>query len=478
MVRTKCKRDAPPLAVVPRPTPLPPSAYLLYYLRILSPRAWVGVLRFVRATAVLDDNDDVVTPSAIGFSSSLVSALVAALVPALALALVSALAAASTPISSVSTSGPSVLGPAAAATLPSLLTDILRRVAPPCLASPLVLGYAFGGGASRYRRRISAATSIASRFAFLVKARKTATDDAISALSDGVDSGRVLRRGRYDLYLPPAHPYPPPYVNMVGKRAGVRSHKKPRSRRVPMPGLVLIPGMLVPTSSYASVASRLSDTGVAVAVLSLEPWRLARSETGAGVNDVIRVMKDAGRDVARWRRRGRRQTPAGGGESAAVMADGDGGGKLEVEKEEEEIGVEWSLGGHSMGGYAALSVASQWQGGRDSGSRGRARRLVIWAAGSRPDLIPDLSQSPFREIFLLFASGDVYCPPLTGRSTALPQSKLPQGGRVLCDVVRGGNHDGFASYPTTPQYDGVRRISRDRQHNLVSQKTGFFLLRE
>ena len=109
---------------------------------------------------------------------------------------------------------------------------------------------------------------IVARTKFIITARKSYNQELVQVLANGVKAGRIRRRTRYDLYYPAESKY-------SGKC------------------LLLFPGFLVDHTSYAHIASRLSDMGIVVAVTSMEPLRIVEPVYG----DVKRLVRAATRDI-------------------------------------------------------------------------------------------------------------------------------------------------------------------------------------
>eukprot|EP00957_Ditylum_brightwellii_P076140 5788186-Ditylum_brightwellii.AAC.1 len=98
----------------------------------------------------------------------------------------------------------------------------------------------------------------------------------------------------------------------------------------------------------------------------MEPLRLAASYLGADPIDVISVMKDANSEMDRYI------------EEKNQNSDG-------VCSKDEIV---WSIGGHSMGGYAALSLAPHL-------IEYTSNKIVLWAvSGNFEEFMVDLSSNP------------------------------------------------------------------------------------
>lgn len=283
---------------------------------------------------------------------------------------------------------------------------------------------------------------ILSRLRVVLSSRKHPDDSALEVLAERVRVGRALRRHAYDLYFPP--------TNEID------------CRRDYIPSLLFFPGFGVHHSAYADVASRISDYGILVAVVSLEPLRLAHKNLGGGLDDVRHLIQLAGEDMVVHRKRSH---------------------------PDMKINIEWALGGHSMGGYDALQLAECLKANTQNmhlilqdGSISRlGTKIIPWAAGTIAQGFPDLHNTSSLRVCILLASNDSIA------SISSPQQKreillkLPKGTRFY--TINGGNHSGFASYENaskesgTTIVNGPRNISLEAQQKEASLLTARFLLR-
>jgi pimeloyl-ACP methyl ester carboxylesterase len=285
------------------------------------------------------------------------------------------------------------------------------------------------------------------RLMVVLNSRKQADDSAKAILTQRVTSGRAKRRRGYDLYFPP---------KKVDKL-----RIKQRGNTL-IPSLFFFPGFGIDHAAYSDVAARISDSGIAVAVISLEPLRLAHKALGGGIDDLRRLLRVAGKDVSRYY-----------SESASPLI------------------IEWNLGGHSMGGYNSLQLArdiiqqselpSVIMKNKKSVSR-VGSDIIVWAAGNIVDSVPNLriNQRPHLRVLVLNGSidGIVKFSPQQKRELL---SKLPKSTTEL-RTIKGANHSGFASYDTASKnsstfaLNGPRTITLEAQHNEVCSQTVRFLL--
>ena len=292
------------------------------------------------------------------------------------------------------------------------------------------------------------------RFNVVLQSRKRADVSTKVGLLEKIKDGRVIHRHAYDLYLPPRE-------DSLAKLDN------------PITSLLLLPGFGVHHEAYADVATQISEHGIPVAVVSLQPLRLAHAKLGGSMNDVRRVIKSAGSDVAKYYK------------SNLLKQDGKSVGN---------IVVEWQLGGHSMGGYAALQLAEELlKNGSPSitlndGSISKVgSQIVVWAAGNMIDSVPNLqstsqpSNTNLRTLILL-GSNDNIAKFTSHRHKRQLLTKLPRGSRMFS--IKGANHSGFASYnvdsssPLIHDLNGQRDITLQAQQKEVSRRTAKWLLND
>mmetsp|Transcript_24185 Transcript_24185/g.40044 ORF Transcript_24185/g.40044 Transcript_24185/m.40044 type:complete len:214 (-) Transcript_24185:1837-2478(-) len=126
----------------------------------------------------------------------------------------------------------------------------------------------------------------------MTRHRQSAFPEARHMLEARVQKGQALRTNKYDLYLP---------TKDEGKQSG--SNK----------ALLFLPGALVEHTAYAGLAIQLAERhGILVAVMNLEPTRIAKTFT-AGVT-TFRLVEMA----------------------------------KEIEIKANRGALEWSIGGHSL----------------------------------------------------------------------------------------------------------------------------------
>lgn len=252
----------------------------------------------------------------------------------------------------------------------------------------------------------------------LVTNRQPAFKSAQNLLWERIQSGRAKRLEEYDIYLPP-----PSETN--------------ESSTLSKQGLIFFPGALVSHTAYAPLAAKLSDAGIVVVLMSLEPTRISL-------------------DVSTCHKR-----------ALLVM--------YEVLTLGLDISVdEWNLGGHAMGGSMAMALAAKMA----------PSKLVLCGIGRVESEVPPALKSSTTQALVMNGTEDPYAngnkekweefqaflPPAKGKETA-------GKGFTEYTTIEGGNHSGFAHYgpQTHPRPDGVRKITMEEQQDAFVQKTVEFI---
>ena len=226
-------------------------------------------------------------------------------------------------------------------------------------------------------------------------------------------------------------------------------------------GLVFYPGALVERTAYSPIATELSDRGIVVVVANLEPSRVLLSVNNYNLKEkVMRMISDA------------------------LFLGGD---IWEVE--------EWSIGGHSMGCFAAIATVA-----KELSST--IKKIVLYGVGSYPDKTYVADCPPLRDVtgvkvLVINGSNDKIAtstvfsgpekekifrenmppaPPLASSSGDSVADK--SASYTYFETIHGGNHAGCASYgpQTFPIADGVRSITLEEQQRQTAELTAKFLL--
>jgi len=299
------------------------------------------------------------------------------------------------------------------------------------------------------------------RFKVVLQSRKRADHSTRVQLREKIKEGRVLQRHSYDLYFPPKE-----------SSGDTTTHSNP------IKCLLFFPGFGIHHSAYADVASLISMYGIPVAVVSLEPLRLAHAKLGGSIQDVRRILKSAGRDVAKYYK----------------QHDND----KSKEKDNESVILEWDLGGHSMGGYNSLQLAPVVQQSddehltiklskKDESLSRIGSQIIVWGAGNLVESVPNLQtlnssdESTFR-VLILLGSNDDLAKFTSHRQKRDLLRKLPRRSRM--QTIKGANHSGFASYDeaskksSTFSLNGIRDITLTDQQKETARRTADFLLNQ
>lgn len=188
--------------------------------------------------------------------------------------------------------------------------------------------------------------------------------------------------------------------------------------------LLFFPGACVPHVSYSEVAAQMSDMGLVVVVASMEPLCMPSAGLGADAPPMRRIIQQVDRNYLPY--------PA-----------------------------QWSLGGHSFGAFAAMRLALEL--GPSS--------VVFWGAGSFLETTTNISMLNC-SVLAIQGSNDCLAKHTPESWQAFLNELPPDTTRK---VIRGGTHNGFASYPGNPAADGVPGITKEQQHKQTAEATSKFI---
>ncbi|KAL3940162.1 MAG: hypothetical protein SGBAC_005233 [Bacillariaceae sp.] len=250
------------------------------------------------------------------------------------------------------------------------------------------------------------------------KHRQPAFKSAQNLLWERIQNGRATRLDGYDIYLP--------------------SPEAKESKH----GLIFFPGALVSHTAYAPLAAKLSDAGILVVMMSLEPTRIPTDVSSCHKRALL-VMYE-------------------------VLTLGLG---VSVD--------EWSLAGHSAGATMALVLASKMSIGK---------LIMCGIARDALGVSPKFKTSP-AQVLVVNGSEDPFVQDKTKEQWQEFQNLLPpnvnekedakttKGGTEYV-TIEGGNHAGYAHYgpQTHPRPDGDRKITMEEQQDAFVQKAVQFLL--
>lgn len=242
--------------------------------------------------------------------------------------------------------------------------------------------------------------------------RAVALESATNTFRERLSEGRAYRTRRYDVYLPPP---------TTTKNA------------VPQQALLFLPGALIPHVAYAESASRLSDAGFLVAVVSMEPSRLAYHHLGADQQSLKRIMR-------------------------------------QVQKQQAQK-LQWTIMGHSMGSFAAARLFDKLlRHGhcRPSGDVVIRNKLVLWGVAAFVGFISDLSDHGATDVLVIQGTKDELREMLKDGNEKLETSFPP---RTRIEYIKGGTHDGFGSYGSPAVVTGSSDRVRSKQQEQACKMT-------
>ncbi|KAL7531158.1 hypothetical protein ACHAWF_003649 [Thalassiosira exigua] len=270
----------------------------------------------------------------------------------------------------------------------------------------------------------------------LLDNRQDAFKSARNLLAERVAAGRAQRLRRCDVYYPP-----------ISRDEELRAKC----------GLIFFPGTLVDRAAYAPIMSRLSEYGILVCVANLEPYRVLVSLDNYPLREnVMHMLSDS------------------------VLLCTAGAWTVD----------EWAIGGHSMGGWAAITAVT-------NELSSTIRKVVLWGLLSYPDpgLYPwkrTLREVGTVDALVVNGSNDGIIGQLSSTKDEAHTSfrkRMPKNGNVNARrnrqegltsyiTIDGGNHAGCAHYgpQNYPRPDGTRTITLEQQQRQTVEGTVDFLL--
>mmetsp|Transcript_19236 Transcript_19236/g.53620 ORF Transcript_19236/g.53620 Transcript_19236/m.53620 type:complete len:464 (-) Transcript_19236:349-1740(-) len=250
---------------------------------------------------------------------------------------------------------------------------------------------------------------------------------AQNLLAEKLNEGRAIRTPGYDVFLPD----PNREAKTSTKKDGDDGDGDDDNQQI---GLMLYPGWLINHTAYAPIASKLSDAGILVVVMSMEPFRASVESTQRETQRALQVMYELLADVA-----------------------------------SNHPVSEWAVGGHAVGGHLAMKVARATSPGTS--------KLVLWGCGSRPlDYRScSLADNSSIDVLVLNGSEDRSVNQLSFVQKTDFRAALPPSAEHR--TIRGGNHNGFGHYekPKNKKKDGIRTITLDEQQDITVDATVQFL---
>ena len=276
---------------------------------------------------------------------------------------------------------------------------------------------------------------------------------ATDALKLRIRHRRAYRTSRYDVYLPPS------LTSISEKKNG--AYVDTQALRA----LFFIPGALVPHEAYSEVAARLSDKGFVVAVMSLEPLRLAGCHFGTNLASVKQIIDGVTGKIF---------------DHLMNVPEG-------MDNELPIKSIEWTLIGHSMGAFAATQLFREslyhpnekTEKSESNWNITLGKKLVLWGVAAMLNSVTDLSAEGDAQILILQGTNDEFVEMMQSKEDEL-EAFFPPSTRT--EHITGGTHEGFASYTsmfnngTTKNNENTRKsIPLDRQHKQACDATVRFL---
>jgi hypothetical protein len=289
--------------------------------------------------------------------------------------------------------------------------------------------------------------------------RSSPLPSAIRTLRDSIDDKRAYRKRRFDVYLPPLTSF-----EEVSSTTPTTTphHAEQQQKRQKQHAILFFPGANVPHIAYSEIAARLSDHGLLVVVLSMEPFRLASTHLGADQNSVKRIVQ-----------------------------------KLERSSFGSQVDLEWTLIGHSMGAFAVCQLFRDfWEQEQQFKTTSphnnnfnqntqslSISRLVLLGVGAFVAVATDLScidsssGDNDRRILIVQGSNNQVVAMLSANQNEF-DALFPQSCTQR-ETIAGGTHGGFASYGDKTGMSGSKNndaLSREEQQEQACALTARFLL--
>jgi alpha-beta hydrolase superfamily lysophospholipase len=276
----------------------------------------------------------------------------------------------------------------------------------------------------------------------LTQSLRAATNAAAwQSLVEGVESGRVYRTRRYDVYLPPPSAH-------TGTPISTSNHPH---------AILFLPGLGVEHVAYSAPATLLSNAGYTVVVVSAEPLLMGLPEMGTTVSAMRRIQQAVERRhyhsdfSSKMAARKKSSTPA-------------------------RLKMTWALLGHSMGSFTACQLAQEFC-KSNMGDTEANSKVVMWGSAPFIDYLPDLSGHQRLPILVVQGSRDAIIRAFgTEELTKQFWQRLPEDTAEL--VLDGGTHSGFANYVALFPLTGEDGINNDEQHRQAVQATVDFLQKD
>jgi hypothetical protein len=263
--------------------------------------------------------------------------------------------------------------------------------------------------------------------------RAVVLSSAITTLEQRVQNRRAYRTPRYDVYLPDQS------LLLLQSLTTLNQTTIPSNQRIiKQQALLFFPGALVPHLAYSEVAARLSDAGLVVVVVSMEPLRLAYHRLGTDRQSMQRIMRQVTNHIWQF------------GSSSSSSSSS----KVDDTMMESPTTVEWTLMGHSMGSFAAMKLFDEIHSldscSLDDEMMTVSKKLVVWGMAAFIGFATNLSTYHNAEMLVVQGSNDHYRKLLQAKNEEL-ETHFPI--QTTMNIISGGTHDGFGSY-AYPATDG------------------------
>jgi positive regulator of sigma E activity len=172
----------------------------------------------------------------------------------------------------------------------------------------------------------------------ILKKRSPTLSRAKTTIDSRIQHHRAYRTRRYDVYLPSS------LFSTTSTTTSTSTLATTNKLRV----LLFLPGAYVSHEAYSEIASRLSDEGFVVAVLSMEPLRLADSRLGnTDVTTIKEIMNSITNEIVPSTSKLKLKS-----KPLANMGNADNN----ISNNNNKKIIEFTLMGHSLGAFAAMKL--------------------------------------------------------------------------------------------------------------------------
>jgi dienelactone hydrolase len=184
---------------------------------------------------------------------------------------------------------------------------------------------------------------------------------------------------------------------------------------------------LIAHTAYSEIAAKISDRGIHVVIVSMEPTRMA-SPRLASLKRIRSIMK-------------------------------------QVQRLSPENISSWSIGGHSLGSFQAMRLA------RPMG----ASHLVMWGTANFGSLLSNLTEAFDLQVLVIHGSHDKLCAMNDLEYRQFQTTYFPH--QTVFTTIQGAAHSWFASTNETKvDLLGESGISMEQHQDEAGEITADFLL--